>query len=409
MRAYERLIKYASFPTASNEENECCPSTPEQLILAEYLKNELIALGLTDADIDENGYLYATIPANTDKENVPAIGFIAHMDVVSEVPYENIKARLIKNYDGGDIVLNEEKNIVMSPLDFDTLPRYKGKTLVVTDGTTLLGADDKAGVAEIVTAAEKLISDRSIPHGTVKIGFTPDEEIGRGADLFDVKRFGAEFAYTVDGAAWGEVEYENFNAAALSVSVKGKSIHPGSAKNKMINAITVAREFDSLLPALARPEHTEGYEGFFHAVAIEGSVENTVVKYILRDHDKALLEEKKEYARRAAAEINLRYGDGTVTIEIKDSYANMREVIEENMHIIDIAYEATRLSGREPESMPVRGGTDGARLSFMGLPCPNLGTGSHNHHGRFEYAIAEEMDGVVETIINIAKTVEKRA
>lgn len=401
MKAYERLVSYAAFATASNEEKDCCPSTPGQLVFARALADELRRLGLCDVELDEHGYLFATIPASEGCEDAPVLGFIAHMDVSPEVEDRNVRPRVLR-YEGGDITLNAERGIVMSVSEFPVLNEYVGKTLVVTDGTTLLGADDKAGIAEIITAAEILLGDRTLRHGKIRIGFTPDEEIGRGADLFDVARFGAKYAYTVDGGKFGEVEYETFNAAALKVIITGKSIHPGGAKDKMINASMVALEYASMLPELERPEHTEGYQGFYHLTSMSGSVESAVLSYILRDHDAAKLEGRKDYARRAADELNRRYGEGTVRVEIKDSYRNMREMIEPEFHLIENACAAVRKLGGEPISSPVRGGTDGSRLSFMGLPCPNLGTGSHNHHGRMEFACAEAMDDCVRLIIEIA-------
>ena len=401
MKAYERLVSYAAFATASNEEKDCCPSTPGQLVFARALADELRRLGLCDVESDEHGYLFATIPASEGCEDAPVLGFIAHMDVSPEVEDRNVRPRVLR-YEGGDITLNAERGIVMSVSEFPVLNEYVGKTLIVTDGTTLLGADDKAGVAEIITAAEILLGDRTLRHGKIRIGFTPDEEIGRGADLFDVARFGAKYAYTVDGGKFGEVEYETFNAAALKVIITGKSIHPGGAKDKMINASMVALEYASMLPELERPEHTEGYQGFYHLTSMSGSVESAALSYILRDHDAAKLEGRKDYARRAADELNRRYGEGTVRVEIKDSYRNMREMIEPEFHLIENACAAVRKLGGEPISSPVRGGTDGSRLSFMGLPCPNLGTGSHNHHGRMEFACAEAMDDCVRLIIEIA-------
>ena len=401
MKAYERLVSYAAFATASNEEKDCCPSTPGQLVFARALADELRRLGLCDVELDEHGYLFATIPASEGCEDAPVLGFIAHMDVSPEVEDRNVRPRVLR-YEGGDITLNAERGIVMSVSEFPVLNEYVGKTLVVTDGTTLLGADDKAGIAEIITAAEILLGDRTLRHGKIRIGFTPDEEIGRGADLFDVARFGAKYAYTVDGGKFGEVEYETFNAAALKVIITGKSIHPGGAKDKMINASMVALEYASMLPELERPEHTEGYQGFYHLTSMSGSVESAALSYILRDHDAAKLEGRKDYARRAADELNRRYGEGTIRVEIKDNYRNMREMIEPEFHLIENACNAVRRLGGEPISSPVRGGTDGSRLSFMGLPCPNLGTGSHNHHGRMEFACAEAMDDCVRLIIEIA-------
>ena len=402
MKPYERLIKYAKFPTASDESNDACPSTEKQLIFAKALESELIQLGCTEVTLDKNCYLFATIPASEGFENVPVIGFIAHMDVSPEVEDNGVNPQVI-NYSGGDIVLNEKLGIAMKESDFPILKKYRGKTLVTTDGTTLLGADDKAGIAEIITAAEILLSDKSIKHGKIRIGFTPDEEIGRGADLFDVGKFGAKYAYTVDGASFGEVDYETFNASALRVTINGKSIHPGDAKDKMINASIAATEYIALLPPLERPEHTCGYQGFYHLTGMEGNVEKATLHFILRDHDMKKLEVRQEMARRAADELNRRYGENTVEIEIKESYRNMREKIEPEFHIVENAYKAVKSLGGVPVSNPVRGGTDGRRLSFMGLPCPNLGTGSHNHHGRFEFACAEEMDKCTELVVKIAE------
>ncbi len=403
MKAYERLIKYSTFATASDENCENCPSTPSQLEFARYLESELRELGLSEVELDENGYLFASLPASDGCEDAPVIGFIAHMDVSPDVSDKNIKARAMK-YDGGDIVLNEQEGIVMHADEYKILSKYVGKTLVVTDGTTLLGADDKAGIAEIITACEMMLADSTIPHGKVRIGFTPDEEIGRGADKFDVDRFGAKLAYTLDGASFGECEYETFNASSLTAEFTGKSIHPGAAKNKMINASVAAHEYMSMLPALERPEHTENYEGFYHLVGMEGHVEHAVLHFIVRDHDLSKLEARCDYARRAADELNKKYGDGTVKITITQSYRNMKEkILPEAEHLIDNAYTAIRTLGGEPVSLPVRGGTDGSRLSFMGLPCPNLGTGSHNHHGKMEFACAEEMELCAKQVIEIAK------
>jgi tripeptide aminopeptidase len=325
------------------------------------------------------------------------------MDVVRDVPYENIKPRVVQNYDGGDILLNADKKIVLSPREFDTLKKYVGCDLVVTDGTTLLGADDKAGLAEILTMAEKLQQNPEIKHGTIKIGFTPDEEIGRGADLFDVKRFGADYAYTVDGASFGEVEYETFNAASAKITIEGVNIHPGSAKDKMKNSMLIAMEFNSMLPENERPEHTEQYEGFFHLNYMEGNVDQTVFDYIIRDHDLDKLNERKALIEQITKKLNEKYGKDTVTLEMRDQYYNMAEKIKPHWHLIDTAYEAVKEVGGIPCSEPVRGGTDGSRLSFMGLPCPNLGTGSHNHHGKMEYACVQAMDQCVELLIKIAE------
>lgn len=404
MKAYQRLLEYVTYPTASDENKECCPSTASQLEFARALADEMKKIGIKEVTLDENGYLFGTIPSNLDSdEGIKTIGFIAHMDVVDCVPYKNVRPKVIIGYDGGDITLNAERKIVMSPAEYDSLRGYVGDDLVVTDGTTLLGADDKAGIAEILTAAEKMINDPTIKHGKLRIGFTPDEEIGRGADRFDVARFGADFAYTLDGYATGEVEYETFNAASLKVFIKGKSIHPGSAKGKLINACRVALEFEQYLPPLAKPEYTEGREGFIHMTDMQGDVSSAELSYIIRDHDATLLECKKAYARRACDMLNAKYGEGCVTLELRDSYRNMGEMIKPHPHLIETAYEAVREAGAEPVSVPVRGGTDGSRLSFMGLPCPNLGVGAHNGHGCFEYVSIQAMDKAVDVICSIAR------
>ncbi len=399
MRAYERLIAYTKFETASDAECPNCPSTDSQTDFGKALVEEMKQLGIQTPFIDKHSYVYGTIPANV--EGVPTIGFLAHMDTVRDVPFENVKTSVVENYDGGIVTLNEQLGITLDPSEFSELAGYKGKSLLVTDGTTLLGADNKAGIAEILTMAEKLINDPSIKHGEIKIGFTPDEEIGRGADLFDVSGFGAQFAYTVDGGGFGEVEYENFNAAAAKVEIKGVNIHPGTAKNKMINALEIAAEFEKKLPTMQKPQFTEKYEGFFHLVGLNGVVEQAEMAYILRDHDEQKLESKKAVMQKCADMLNEEYGEGTVKVSIVDSYRNMRAQIEPCMHIIDLAYQAVEMAGGHPHSIPVRGGTDGARLSYMGLPCPNLGTGSHNAHGKKEYAVIEDMDNCVQSMINI--------
>ncbi len=404
MRAYERFLKYAAIPTMSCEDSGTHPSTAKQLVLARALADELRELGLSDVELDEWGYVYAKLPSNTDRE-CNDIGFIAHLDTSSEASDENIKTRLVK-YGGGDILLNEEKDIVMRVSDYPYLEEYKGDTLIVSDGTTLIGADDKAGIAEIMTALEKLIKE-NIPHGSISVAFTPDEEIGEGADNFRVERFGVDYAYTVDGGMLGEVEYENFNAASCKVHIKGVSIHPGSAKDKMKNAARIAAEFDASLPGSEIPERTEGYEGFHHLLSIEGSCEDARLVYIIRDHDRALFEEKKQDFIRLAEEMNQRYGEGTVILDMKDSYYNMREKIEDNMFIIDRAKEAMTSLGVEPITVPIRGGTDGARLSFMGLPCPNLCTGGANFHSRFEFVSVESMDKITDIIAEIARNVSR--
>lgn len=396
MNLTERFLKYVSYETTSNEECENCPSTEGQKVLGAEIVKDLIEIGVSDAHMDEHGYVYGTIPANTDKK-VPVYGLIAHMDTAPDASGKDIKARVTEVYEGGDVLLNAEKQIYLSPEDYPALNGFKGKHLIVTDGTTLLGADDKAGVAEIVTACEEILkSDR--PHGTIKIGFTPDEEIGRGADLFDVEGFGADYAYTVDGGRLGEIEYENFNAAGCTVTINGKSIHPGDAKGKMINASLVAMEFNSLLPEKETPYYTEGYEGFFHLTGMEGACEKASMHYIIRDHSMDKFEERKEVIKKIAATINTKYGANTVVLDMKDSYYNMREKIEPCMFLIEQAKTALLELGIEAREVPVRGGTDGARLSFMGLPCPNLCTGGENYHGRFEYAVVEDMETVKEMI-----------
>lgn len=408
MRAYERLLKYTQYPTASDENCPQCPSSPAQLDFAGVLVEEMKGLGIEDAMVDEHGYVYGTMPSNIPNWDGEVIGFIAHMDVVDVVPYENVKPRLVENYDGKDIMLNPEKSIVLSSEQFPALKNYVGQDLIVTDGTTLLGADDKAGIADILTMAEYFKEHPEVEHGTIKIAFTPDEEIGRGADLFNVEYFGADYAYTVDGGAFGEVEYETFNAAAARIDITGKSIHPGSAKNQMVNAARIAMEFDRLLPEEQRPEHTEGREGFFHLNEMQGAEEHAQLKYILRDHDGQKLEDKKRMIESACAFLNAKYGEGTVTAQITDSYRNMVEKIEPHWHLIEIACEEVKALGGNPISVPVRGGTDGCRLSFMGLPCPNLGTGGHNGHGRLEYACVQEMDKTTELLIRIADRYSKR-
>ncbi len=401
MKAYERLLNYVKYPTASDETSETCPSTSEQLILGKALCEEMVNLGISNVVIDDNGYVYGEIPASEGCENAPVLGFIAHMDVVSEVPCTNIKAKIVE-YNGGDILLNEKENIYLSCKDFPEMNDCIGQHLIVTDGTTLLGADDKNGVAEILTAAEELLADPSIKHGKIMIGFTPDEEIGRGANKFDLERFGADYAYTLDGGAFGEVECETFNAAHATVKINGVSVHPGSAKDKMINASLVAMEFNSLLPAVAIPARTEKYEGFIHLIGMKGVCDNAELAYIIRDHDYDKLVCKVEYIKRAVAEINRRYGEGTAVVESGYDYKNMSVIIKDHWHLIENAQKAIRELGYEPVTNPVRGGTDGCVLSFMGLPCPNLGTGGYNFHGKFEFASVEQMDKAVEMIKHIA-------
>ena len=397
MRAYERLLNYVQYDTASDEASPTCPSTQKQLVLAEALAQELRALGVSDARVDEHGYVYGSIPAND--ANRPAIGLIAHMDVVDCVPSAPVRPAIIENYDGGPVKL--ANGDVLDPAMFPEVARARGKRLIVTDGNTSLGADDKAGVAEIVTACEYLLAHPGLKHGRICIGFTPDEEIGRGADLFDVAGFGADFAYTVDGGAVGGISYENFNAASGRVTIHGRNVHPGSAKNIMLNASLVAAEFIGMLPPAERPEHTEGYEGFFHLNAMQGQEETAALSYIIRDHDRARFEARKAQFLSVAAYLNGKYGAGTVEAEVKDSYYNMRELIEPRMEIVERANEAYRAIGVEPWSEPIRGGTDGARLTYMGLPCPNIATGGMNCHGRFECIAVEDMDAMTDMLVRL--------
>ncbi len=400
MKAYERFLKYAVMPTMSDESCETCPSTEKQLALAEMLVEELISLGLSDARVDGHGYVYATLPQNTEGE-INSIGFIAHLDTSPDASDENITPAVIE-YEGGDILLNEEKNIYLKVSDYPYLEDYVGHHLICSDGTTLIGADDKAGIAEILTALEKIVTE-NLPHGKICVAFTPDEEIGRGADLFDVEHFGADYAYTVDGGPIGELEYENFNAASARITVHGVSIHPGSAKGKMKNAALIACEFNSMLPECEIPSMTEGYEGFHHLVGMSGEIESATLVYIIRDHDMEKFEAKKADFLRIAEELNERYGDGTVELELRDSYYNMKEKIEPCMYIIDRARAAMEQLGIRPVVVPIRGGTDGARLSFMGLPCPNLCTGGENFHSRFEFISVEAMEKISDIIVRIAE------
>lgn len=404
MRAYERFLKYAAYPTMSSEETGTHPSTAKQLVLARELVCELKALGLDNVEVDEWGYVYAELPSNTDTV-CNDIGFIAHMDTSSEASDENIKTQIVK-YDGGDILLNKEKDIWLKVSDYPYVEEHKGQTLIVSDGTTLIGADDKAGIAEIMTALEVLISSGA-PHGKISVAFTPDEEIGEGADNFRVDRFGAEYAYTVDGGGIGELEYENFNAASCKVDIKGVSIHPGSAKDRMKNAARIAAEFDSRLPKDEIPEKTEGYEGFHHLLSISGATEEARLVYIIRDHDREKFEEKKRTFAALGETMNAEYGEGTVDVQIKDSYYNMREKVEDNLFVVERAKDAMLSLGIEPIVVPIRGGTDGARLSFMGLPCPNLCTGGANFHSRFEYVCVEDMDKITELLVKIATDTAK--
>ncbi|MEE1393544.1 MAG: peptidase T [Negativibacillus sp.] len=406
MRAYERLLHYVSFGTQSDHTSDTVPTTPSQKILGAALVVEMKALGIEDAFMDEMGYVYGTIPATKGMENKPVLGMIAHMDTAEDAPGDNIKAKVVE-YNGGDILLNEEKQIYLTEKEYPSIKKYVGQHLVVTDGTTLLGADDKAGVAEIMTMAETLMNDPTIEHGTIKIGFTPDEEVGRGADHFDVERFGASFAYTVDGGELGELEYENFNAGSARLVVNGLSIHPGSAKNAMLNASLLAMEFHSMLPVEQNPRYTEGYEGFYHLGEMKGHVEQAELDYIIRDHDAQKYEQKKQVMQDVADYLNHKYGKGTFELTITESYRNMKEMVEPHMHLIDNAKEAFAQCGVEAQTVPIRGGTDGARLSYMGLPCPNLSTGGHNFHGRFEYIPVEAMDKMAEVLVHIVKIYAK--
>ena len=396
MKAYERLLRYVAFDTQSDEGSETCPSTAKQRTFGQSLVEEMKAMGIADAHMDRDGYLYGTVPGDP---SLPTIGLIAHMDTSPDCSGANIQPRIVA-YDGGDLVLNEARGIVMKEADFPSLTRNRGKHLMVTDGTTLLGADDKAGIAEILTAAERLMaSDR--PHATLRIGITPDEEIGRGADRFDLAGFGAEWAYTVDGGTVGELEYENFNAAAAKVEFRGVSIHPGSAKGKLLNSQLVAMEFNSLLPVHERPEATEGYEGFAMLAGMSGGIEYSELHYIIRDHDRMKFQARKERFRQIARFLNEQYGEGTVTVTLTDSYYNMKEKILPVMYVVDQAVEAMKRAGMDPVAAPIRGGTDGARLSFEGLPCPNLCTGGENYHGRFEYVPLEDMEQCTEMLVEL--------
>lgn len=404
MTVLERFLNYVVIETTSDPYAESFPSTKSQLDFGHTLMEEMKELGLTDVTQDEYGYVFGTIPSTVPDYKGKILGLIAHMDTAPAASGKNIKPRVIKNYDGAEIVLNAEKKIVMKPEDFPSLKQYVGQDLVVTDGLTLLGGDDKAGVAEIMTAAEYLINHPEIPHGPIRVGFTPDEEVGQGADYFDVKKFGADFAYTVDGGECGELEYENFNAASVFVDFTGLSIHPGSAKNKMINALLLAMEFQGMMPEAQKPEHTEGREGFIHLESLEGSVEHASSEYIVRDHDFDLFKKKKEYMQRAADYMNVKYGEGTVSLRMEDSYYNMRQQIEPYYFLIENVLKVYEKLDIEPKIQPIRGGTDGSRLSFMGLPCPNLGTGGHNFHGHFEYVCVQSMEKCVQVLIELVKT-----
>lgn len=399
MRAYERLLKYVRVNTASAEDVDATPTTARQFDLAHLLADELRALGMAEVYEDEHAYVYAALPASAGLEGERAIGLIAHIDTVPDFSGENVRPQVIENYDGGEVALGTSGR-VLSPDKFPELPKLRGQTLITTDGTTVLGADDKAGVAEIMTAAQQLLATGG-RHATLKIGFTPDEEIGRGADLFDVKGFGADFAYTADGGPVGEIEYENFNAAGAKVVVHGLNIHPGSAKGKMVNSQLIAMEFQGMLPVGQRPELTEGYEGFFHLLGMKGEVERSELHYIIRDHDMEKFEEKKAVMAAAADFINRKYGEGTLELTVKDSYYNMKKCIEPCMYVVERAKKAMAAAGMHPVEVPIRGGTDGARLSYEGLPCPNLCTGGENYHGRFEFIPTEDMEKCVRMLVEI--------
>lgn len=407
MTLTERFLKYVSFNTTSDENTKMTPSTPGQMIFAQYLVEELKSIGLQEVDIDKNGYIMATLPANTDK-NIPTIGFISHMDTSPDMSGKNVKARIVENYDGNDILLNEEKVIVLETEKYPEILQYKGQDIIVTDGTTLLGADDKAGIAEIVSAMEYLIAHPEIKHGKIRVGFTPDEEIGQGADHFDVPKFGAEWAYTLDGGEIGELEFENFNAAAAKITFKGLNVHPGYAKHKMLNSMRVAHQFVSMLPRHETPEHTEKYEGFYHLVGMEGTVEQSSLSYIIRDHDRDRFERRKKEVQHITNKINAEFGEGTATLELRDQYYNMREKVEPVMHIVDLAFEAMESVGVKPNVKPIRGGTDGSRLSYEGLPCPNIFAGGHNFHGRFEYVPVQSMEKAMMVVVKIAELLAKR-
>ncbi|NLX80217.1 MAG: peptidase T [Proteiniphilum sp.] len=401
MNIVDRFIKYVKIDTQSDENNAQTPSTQKQFNLAKEVEREMIEMGLTDVSLDEKCYLMATLPANTDKD-VPTIGFVAHFDTSPDMSGENVKPRIVKGYDGNDIILNEELGIVTSPKDFPELLKFVGEDIIVTDGTTLLGADDKAGIAEIMNAMQYLINNPQIKHGKIRIGFTPDEEIGRGADHFDVEKFGADWAYTMDGSEIGELEYENFNASVAKISIQGRNVHPGYAKNKMINALHVANELVQMLPVSERPEYTEKYEGFFHLIGINGTVDEATVSYIIRDHDRNIFENRKMQMEQAVAFLNARY-DNRLTLEQRDQYYNMREKVEPVMHIVDLAHQAMTELGINPIVKPIRGGTDGARLSFMGLPCPNIFAGGMNFHGRNEFIPVSALEKASQVVVKIAE------
>lgn len=404
----ERFTSYVKIDTQSNEDNETCPSTEGQWTLAKQLVEELKDIGMTDVTIDDNCYVMATLPANTDK-NVETIGFLAHLDTATDFTGKNVKPQIVKAYDGKDIILNQEKNIVLSPNEYPNLKNYHGQTLITTDGTTLLGADNKAGIAEIMTAMDYLIKHPEIKHGKIRVAFTPDEEIGRGPHKFDVEAFGADYAYTVDGGPLGELQFESFNAAAAKVTIKGNNVHPGTAKNTMVNSIKIAMAFHYRLPADQAPEFTEGYEGFYHLLSLNGDTESSQLYYIIRDHDREAFEQKKSFISQLVDEFKQKYGEQSILLEMTDQYYNMRDQIEPVRHIVDIAAEAMKELDIEPVIEPIRGGTDGSQLSYMGLPTPNIFTGGENFHGKFEFVSVDHMIKAVETIVKISSLYEEHA
>ena len=408
MALVERFLKYVSFDTQSSEETRLTPSTPGQMVFAKYLKSELESLGLEEITLDEHGYLFATLPANTDKE-IPTIGFIAHMDTSPDMSGKDVTPRIVENYNGSEIVLDAEERVVLSPAQFPELLDHKGEDLIVTNGKTLLGADDKAGIAEIVSAMAYLKEHPEIKHGKIRIGFNPDEEIGEGAHKFDVEKFGCEWAYTMDGGEVGELEFENFNAAAAKIIFKGRNVHPGYARHKMINSIRIANQFISMLPRHETPEHTEGYEGFYHLIGIQGDVEQTTLSYIIRDHDRSRFESRKREMAHLVRKINAEFGEDIAVLELRDQYYNMREKIEPVMHIINTAFAAMEAVGVKPNVKPIRGGTDGAQLSFKGLPCPNIFAGGLNFHGRYEFVPVQNMEKAMKVIVKIAELVAQKA
>ena len=408
MDIVKRFLKYVSFDTQSNDESGVTPSTPNQMVFAKFLKEELVSLGFDEVELDDLGYLYATLPANTDKP-IPTIGFIAHMDTSPDMSGKDVQPRIVENYDGKDIVLCQEENIILSPTQFPELLAHQGEDLIVTNGKTLLGADDKAGIAEIVSAMVYLKEHPEIKHGKIRIGFNPDEEIGLGAHKFDVAKFGCEWAYTMDGGEVGELEFENFNAAGAKITFKGRNVHPGYAKNKMINSMLVANQFIQMLPAEETPAHTEGYEGFYHLIGINGEVEQTTASYIIRDHDRERFEARKQFITDCVNKLNEQWGETVAVLEMRDQYYNMRQQIEPVMHIIDIAFEAMEAVGVKPHVKAIRGGTDGAQLSFKGLPCPNIFAGGLNFHGRYEFLPIQNMQKAMNVVVKIAELTAQKA